>query len=70
MKFILILYVCSLVDGKCPVSSYLPYEFNNHLSCALAGYQYSYKALVELDPETVNKEKLVVKFECKKLPSI
>jgi hypothetical protein len=70
MKFILILYVCSLVNGQCPGSSYLPYEFNNHLNCALAGYVYSHKALVELDPEIVNKEKLVVKFECKQLPSI
>mgnify|MGYP003626728241 CR=1 len=70
MKFILILYVCSMTSGQCPGSSYLPYEFNSHLECALAGYQYSYKALSELDKDIVNKQKLAVKFECKPIPSI
>jgi hypothetical protein len=70
MKFILILYVCSMSSGQCPGSSYLPYEFNSHLDCALAGYQESYKALKELDKDTVNKEKLAIKFECKPIPSI
>jgi hypothetical protein len=70
MKFILILYVCSMTSGQCPGSSYIPYEFNSHLECALAGYQQSYKALSELDKDTVNKQKLAVRFECKQLPSI
>jgi len=70
MKFILILYVCSMTSGQCPGSSYLPYEFNSHLECALAGYQESYKALEELNPTAVNEEKLVIKFECRQLPEI
>ena len=57
-------------SGQCPGSSYLPYEFNSHLDCALAGYQESYKALKELDKDTVNKEKLAIRFECKQVPSI
>ena len=68
MKLILILHLCSLVSGQCPGSNILPYEFNTHLECALAGYQHSYTALKKLDPAAVNKEKLAIKFECKQLP--
>ena len=70
MKFVLILYICSMTSGQCPGSSYMPYEFNSHLDCALAGYQESYKALKELDKDTVNKERLAIRFECKPVPSI
>ena len=59
-----------MTNGQCPGSSYLPYEFNSHLDCVLAGYQYSYKALKELDKDTVNKDKLAVKFECRPIPTI
>jgi hypothetical protein len=70
MKFILILYVCSMTSGQCPGSSYLPYEFNSHVDCILAGYQQSYKALEELDKNTVNEQRLAIKFECRPIPSI
>jgi hypothetical protein len=48
----------------------MPYEFNSHLDCALAGYELSYKNLKELDKDLVNKERLAIKFECKPIPSI
>jgi len=48
----------------------MPYEFNSHYDCALAGYQLSYKNLKELDKDLVNKERLAIKFECKPIPSI
>jgi len=70
MKFILILYVCSMTSGQCPGSSYMPYEFNSHLDCVLAGYVYSHKAVLELDKDLVNKDKLAVKFECRPIPTI
>ena len=70
MKFVLILYICSMTSGQCPGSSYMPYEFNSHLDCALAGYQLSYKNLKEFDKDLVNKERLAIKFECRQVPSI
>jgi hypothetical protein len=70
MKFVLILYVCSMTSGQCPGSSYMPYEFNSHYDCVLAGYELSYKNLKELDKDLVNKERLAIKFECKPIPSI
>ena len=70
MKFVLILYICSMASGQCPGSSYMSYEFKSHLDCALAGYQLSHKALEELDKDLVNKERLAIKFECKQVPSI
>ena len=59
-----------MTSGQCPGSSYMPYEFNSHLECTLAGYQLSYKTLEDLDKNTVNKQKLAIKFECKQVPSI
>jgi len=70
MKFVLILYICSMTTGQCPGSSYLPLEFNSHLDCILVGYQQSHRALQELDKDTVNKERLAIRFECKEVPSI
>jgi len=42
-------------------------QFNDHRSCALAGYDISSKSLEQLDPDRVNEHQLAVKFECKKV---
>jgi len=47
----------------------LVYLFNDHRSCAIAGYEISGSSLEALDPERVNNEELAVKFECKKVPN-
>ena len=31
MKYILILYMCSFINGECPSSQTSSYEFNNHV---------------------------------------
>jgi len=73
MKYILILYMCSMVTGKCPTNTYAGYQFNNHYDCVMAGYgvaQSTYKNLKEIeewDKEYIEKNKMVVRFECKEL---
>jgi hypothetical protein len=42
-------------------------QFNDHRSCAIAGYEISVESLKQLNPDTVNKDQLAVKFECRKL---
>lgn len=75
MKYILILYMCSINTGKCPSNSISPYEFDSHFDCVTFGYglaQQTYKNLLTLkdyDLDTVNKNKLVIKFECRGLKS-
>jgi len=66
MKFILVLHLCTMLTGQCYESLYVNLEFNDHRSCALAGYDISAKSLEQLDPDQVNKNELAVRFQCKK----
>ena len=71
MKYLLVLYMCSLTTGQCPSSHYAGYQFNSHYDCVVAGYglaQQTFKNLykiAEFDKEYIEREKIVVKFECK-----
>ena len=73
MKYILILYMCSMSTGQCPDSSISGYQFNSHYDCVNAGYAIAQKTfrnlkeLKEWDIPDFEKEKIVVKFECKEL---
>ena len=67
MKFILVLHLCSMLTGQCFESLNVGLEFNDHRSCALAGYDISGKSLEELDLDRVNENELAVRFQCKKL---
>ena len=51
MKFILILYICSLNTGQCPDNVVSGYQFNSHYDCIDAGYavaQKTYRNLKKL----------------------
>ena len=73
MKYILILYMCSMNTGQCPTSTIAGYQFESHYQCVDAGYaisQQTYrnlKNIEESDEQHINKNKIVVKFECKEL---
>tara|TARA_R100000900_G_scaffold15118_1_gene13305 strand:- start:411 stop:644 length:234 start_codon:yes stop_codon:yes gene_type:complete len=73
MKYILILYMCSLNTGQCPSNSVSHFQFDSHYDCVNAGYaiaQKTYrnlKQIEEWDRDYINKNKIVVKFECKEL---
>ena len=73
MKYLLILYMCSMNTGQCPNSTISGYQFNSHYDCINAGYaiaQKTYRNLKELeewDTNYINDNKIVVRFECKEL---
>ena len=73
MKYLLILYMCSMNTGQCPSSSLAGYQFTSHYDCVDAGYaiaQKTYrnlKQIEEWDRDYINQNKIVVKFECKEL---
>jgi len=73
MKYILILYMCSLSTNQCPNSSISGYQFESHYDCVNAGYaiaQKTYRNLNEIeewDTNYINENKIVVKFECKEI---
>ena len=75
VKYILILYMCSMNTGQCPSSSISGYEFDTHYDCVNSGYaiaQQTFRTLPtleEYDIGIINKDKLVIKFECKGIKS-
>ena len=62
-----------MVTGECPSSTIAGYQFESHYQCVDAGYgvsQQTYRnlqAIEEWDINYINKNKIVVKFECKEL---
>ena len=64
MKFVLIMYICSVVANQCgePIQSPIPYE--THKDCAIAGYTKSLEVLSEMDDDSINKNKLFFSFTC------
>ena len=75
MKYILIIYMCSGITNLCPNSSISGYQFNNFYDCVDAGYavaQSTYRnlnTLEEWDKDYINKNKTIIKFECKEISS-
>ena len=73
MKYILVLYMCSMLSNNCPTSTISGYQFNTHYDCVNAGYavaQSTYRNLEELEEynrDYLEQSKIVVKFECKEI---
>ena len=71
MKYILILYICTMTTGTCPSSTVSGYQFDTHYDCVEAGYKLAYNRyknlheLEELDKDYIEEKKIVVKFECR-----
>jgi hypothetical protein len=56
-----------MLTGECSKSIHVNTQFNDHRSCALAGYDLSSSTLQELDLNIVNERELAVRFQCKKI---
>ena len=73
MKYILVLYMCSMLSNNCPTSTISGYQFNTHYDCVNAGYaiaQSTFRNLKELeewDRQYLEQSKIVVKFECREV---
>ena len=73
MKYIIILYMCSMATGKCPTNTIPGLQFNNHFDCVVNGYRIAHntflnlKELEDFERDYIEREKIVVKFECKQV---
>ena len=73
MKYLLILYMCSVNTGQCPTSTVSGYQFSSHYDCVNAGYavaQSTFRNLEELEEyskDYIEQSKIVVKFECREI---
>jgi len=65
--------MCNMTTGQCPTSTISGYQFASHYDCVNAGYaiaQKTYRNLSELeewDIDHINKNKIVVRFECREI---
>nr|WMM95295.1 hypothetical protein MEP432_gp45 [Methylophilales phage MEP432] len=73
VKYLLVLYMCSMVSGECPSSTVAGYQFSTYYDCVDSGYaiaQKTYRNLKELpewDKPDFEKNQIVIKFECKRI---
>ena len=73
MKYLLVLYICSITTNQCPSSNVPGYSFASHYDCVDAGYaiaQKTFRNLKEYEEwniDHINKNKFVIKFECKEV---
>ena len=65
--------MCSMLSNSCPNSTIAGYQFNTHYDCVDAGYAIAQKTFrnlkdyEEYQREIIEKQKLVIKFECKEI---
>ena len=71
MKYFLILWVCSAINGACmvPPVTY-PEPFNSHYECVNAGYLDGLQMVQNIGREEVERNRLFVAFNCKPETSI
>tara|TARA_B100000513_G_scaffold84538_1_gene34902 strand:- start:161 stop:394 length:234 start_codon:yes stop_codon:yes gene_type:complete len=73
MKYILVLYMCSMLSNSCPNSTVAGYQFSNFYDCVNAGYavaQSTFRNLEDLEEynrDYIEQSKIVVKFECREI---
>ena len=65
--------MCSMINNSCPTSTIAGYQFNTHYDCVDTGYAIAQKTFrnlkdyEEYQREIIEKQKLVIKFECKEI---
>ena len=70
MKFMLVLTLCSSIYNSCMKPVAVEEVYEDHYSCAVAGYNLSGQAIQNFGKQRVNDEVLYISFSCKKLDNI
>jgi len=64
MKYILVMYLC--ISGQtCIEEKISPVEYPKYYDCLSDGYIRAYSSIHSLGVETIEKNKFIVKFECR-----
>ena len=65
--------MCSTISGQCPNSTVSGYQFVNHYDCIASGYKLAHNTFISLkdlenyEIDYIEKNRIVVKFECKEI---
>ena len=71
MKFILIIWVCSFLEGQgCMPPIQSPILYDSWYECSRNAHQESLKIMSKLGYTVVNRDKIAMKYRCKESPSI
>ena len=66
MKYFLLLWVCSAINGSCMTPALQkPQPFNSHYECVNAGYLDGLQMVQAMGRNEVEKNRLFVAFNCK-----
>ena len=71
MKYFLLLWVCSAINGSCLLPPIQNNQlFNSHYECVNAGYIDGMQMVQAMGKKIVEERRLFVAFNCKQEPSI
>jgi hypothetical protein len=71
IKFTLIIWVCSFLQGEvCMSPLQSPTLYNSWYECSRAAHQESLKIMSKLGYTVVNKDKIAMKYRCKEVDII
>ena len=62
-----------MINNSCPENTIAGYQFTTHFDCVNAGYAIAQstfrnlKDMEEYEREVIEKQKLVIKFECREI---
>ena len=71
MKYFLLLWVCSAINGSCMVPPLQSNQlFNSHYECVKSGYLEGLQMVKAMGKEIIEKNRLFVAFNCKPETSI
>ena len=66
MKYFLLLWVCSAINGSCMVPAIQSNQlFNSHYECVKAGYVDGLQMVQAIGAIEIEKNRLFVAFNCK-----
>jgi hypothetical protein len=64
MKWVLLIQICSLIDGTCGQNMQYPYPITSFYDCQRIAYDKANEWLDKMEKETVNENLLAYKAEC------
>lgn len=65
MKFVLLIYICSVVGNTCMPPIQDPIEYESWYDCSVNGYKKSLDIIEEMSTDQVNNHKIYAKFYCR-----
>ena len=66
MKFFLLLWVCSAINGVCLTPAIIsPTSFNSHYECVKEGYITGLDMVKVMDRKSIEMNRLFVAFNCR-----